>query len=344
MNKVVDIFLKLVTIDSPSGHEQGIINYVKNWLDKIGLNYQVDSAGNILAKKPGIGPPILFCVHMDTVGHKKGIKPILVGNKIIKSSEKTILGADNKAAVASLMVNIEESLSLKSFELLFTVDEENGGGLKKFPFDWIESKTGFTFDSIKPIGSIILKSPYICLFEAEFNGKASHSSTPENGVNALTPTIKALSKIKIGKLDKGETTINIGLINGGNGINIIPEKVIIKGEIRSYQKKLFNYHLSKIKTICKDSEFTANGFAPGYNHKKTSLLIKRVNKIYNSLNIEPKYYSYSAVSDANILNSKGIEVVNLGDGVENAHTINEQININDLTKLKMIIYKILRSL
>ena len=52
----------------------------------------------------------------------------------------------------------------------------------------------------------------------------------------------------------------------------------------------------------------------------------------------------SAVSDANILNSKGIEVINLGDGVENAHIVNEQININDLIKLKNIIYKILRSL
>ena len=67
MNKVVDLFLKLVKIDSPSSHEQGMIKYVKNWLDKIGLTYQVDSDGNILAKKPGISPPILFCTHLDTV-------------------------------------------------------------------------------------------------------------------------------------------------------------------------------------------------------------------------------------------------------------------------------------
>ncbi|MEK7110205.1 MAG: peptidase M20, partial [Patescibacteria group bacterium] len=126
MNKVVDLFLKLVRIDSPSSHEQGMIKYVKNWLDKIGLTYQVDPAGNILAKKPGIGPPILFCVHMDTVEPGQRIKPILVDNIIIKSSGNTILGADNKAAIASLMVAVEETLSLKSFELLFTVGEENG--------------------------------------------------------------------------------------------------------------------------------------------------------------------------------------------------------------------------
>lgn len=343
MNKVVDIFLKLVTIDSPSGQEQNMIKYVKNWLDKVGLNYQADPKGNILAKKPGIGPLVLFCVHLDTVEPGRRIQPIEVNNKIIKSSGKTILGADNKAAIASLMVAVEETLSLKSFELLFTVDEENGSGLIKFPFNWIKSKIGFTFDSIKPIGSIILRSPNICLFEAEFNGKASHSSTPENGINALIPAIKAINKIKVGKLDQGETTINIGLIKGGTGVNIIPDKVKIKGEIRSYKKKLFNLHLNEFKTIFKGSNFSTSDFAPGYSHKKTSVLVKKVKKIYDLLNIKPLYHSYSAVSDANILNSKGVEVINLGDGVENAHTVDEQIKIDNLIKLKNIIQEILVS-
>lgn len=344
MNKVVDTFLKLVTIDSPSGNEQGMIEYVKNWLDKIGLYYQVDLKGNILAKKPGIGPPILFCVHMDTVQPGIGIKPVFIDNKIIRSSGKTILGADNKAAIASLMSAVEETLTLKSFELLFTVGEENGSGLIKFPFNWIKSKIGFILDSIKPIGSIILRSPNICLFESEFNGKASHSSTPENGINALVPATKSINKIKVGSLDKKETTINIGIISGGTGVNIVPDKVIIKGEIRSYQKKLFNFHLNKLKTIFKGSNFLTSGFAPGYSHKKASELVKKVIKVYGFLNIKPQFFSYSAVSDANILNSKGIEVINLGDGVENAHTVNEQIKIDDLIKLKMIISKILRSL
>src|SRR3989339_1926830 len=344
MNKVVDIFLEIVTIDSPSGQEQGMIKYIKNWLDKVGLDYQVDSKGNILARKAGIGPPILFCVHMDTVQPGIGIKPIVVSNKIIKSSGKTILGADNKAAVASLMLAVEESLTLKSFELLFTVGEENGSGLNNFPFKWINSKIGFTFDSIKPIGSIILRSPNICLFKSEFNGKASHSSTPENGTNALIPAIKALNKIKVGKLNKGETTINIGLVNGGTGINILPEKVIIKGEIRSYQKKLFDLHLNKIKSIFRNSNFTTSGFAPGYSYKKSSILVNKTKNIYNLLNIKTLYHSYSAVSDANILNSKGLELINLGHGVKNAHTVNEHIKIDDLIKLRMIISKILRCL
>lgn len=345
MKNVVNIFLEIVQIDSPSGQEQGMTAYVKNWLEKIGLSYQIDALGNILAKNQGDGQSILFCVHMDTVEPGKGIKP-LVKNGIITSAGSTILSADNKAAVAAVLSAIEkytnEEKQQKAVELLFTVGEENGSGLQNFPFTWITSKKGYVFDSIKPIGSIILRSPYIYLFIAEFIGKASHSSVPEKGTNALLPAMKALNEMKLGKLDKGETTINIGLINGGTGINTVPEKITIKGEIRSYHKKLFDYHLNKIKTIFSKSKFATGGFAPGYHHKKTSLIIKKINEIYSSLNIKPQYYSYSAVSDANILNLQGIETVNLGDGVENAHTVKEQIKINDLIILQKIILSLLR--
>ncbi|KKP67868.1 MAG: hypothetical protein UR68_C0003G0055 [Candidatus Roizmanbacteria bacterium GW2011_GWA2_35_19] len=341
MYKAVSKFIEMVQIDSPSGHEQGMIEYVKNWLNKLGLGFQVDSAGNILAKKIENSPPILFCAHMDTVEPGKNIKPF-IKNDIIKSSGKTILGADNKAAIAALMAAVEESPNSKSFELLFTVDEENGNGLSKFPFDWIKSKIGFTFDSIKPIGSIILRSPYICLFEVEFSGKASHSSTPEKGTNALIPAINALSEVKIGKLNNGETTINVGLINGGTGINIIPDKFTLKGEIRSYQKNLFEKHIEKIKFIFKKGLLTFSGFAPGYSHKISSDLVKQVIQMYKSLDLNPTPFTYSAVSDANILNSKGIKTINLGDGVKNAHTVKEYIAVNNLLNLQKVIFYLLR--
>lgn len=344
MKNVIGLFLKLVSIDSPSDHEQDMIIYVKNWLDKIGLEYKIDNKNNIFAKNRGIGRPLLFCVHLDTVEPGQGIKPV-IKNGVIKSTGKTILGADNKAAVTALMSALEEYLEKeknpKSFELLFTVGEETGNGLDNFNFNHIKSKYGFVFDSLQPIGSLILRSPFICSFKAEFKGKASHSSTPEKGINALLPAIKALSKIKVGKLDDGETTINIGLINCGTGINTVPEQVIIQGEIRSYSKELFENHLKKIKSVFSASEFTTFGFAPGYCHEKSSLLVKKVNKTYRALGINLKYYSYSAASDANVLNSKGIKIINLGDGVENAHTVQEQIKINDLIRLKKIILNLL---
>jgi len=346
MKNIINIFLELVQIDSPSEEEQDMTLYVRKWLEKIGLSFDVDSAGAIVAKQLGVGPSTLFCVHMDTVNPGKGIKP-KIKDGVITSSGNTILGADNKAAVAALMIAVEEYQASegekKAFELLFSIGEESGNGLGAFPFESIKSKQGFVFDAVSPIGTIVLRSPSICSFKALYSGTASHSSVPEQGKNALIPALQALSRIAIGKQDGGETMINIGLIHGGTGVNTVPNQVAIEGEIRSYEKNLFDSHIKKIKTIFGDAKLTLSGFAPGYSHGETSPLINKIKNIHTKLNIVSICDSYSAVSDANILNMKGIETINIGDGVYNAHTNVEYIKKNDLLQLKDIILNLLNN-
>lgn len=350
----IDRFLKIIKIDSQSAQEKRIINYLIKWLTQHQISYRIDKLGNILAKNNVVGKPILFCVHMDTVQPGKGIKPI-IKDGVIKSSGDTILGADNKATLACLLNAVEKYLKFekkpRAFELLFTVKEETGGGVEFFPFNWIKSKEGFIFDSAKPLGGIILRSPYISNFHVEIIGKACHASEPNNGLNSFPPMFAALVKIKTGKLDYGLTTINIGKINGGTGINIIPDKIKISGEMRSYDKKLFDKHLIKIEKIFTDQlknkllkiKFLKDGFCPGYQHNKKDYIVKKVIKIYNNLNLKPKYYFKSGISDANILNRAGIKTVNLTDGVKNPHTLNESLKIKDLEKLTKIIYSFLLS-
>lgn len=241
---------------------------------------------------------------------------------MITSSGNTILGADNKASVASIMTTVETLNKEKNhipYEILFTVREEIGGGCELFPFQIIDAKKGFVFDCAKPIGGIVLQSPYIINFQVNFTGAPAHTSTPNLGKNALIPVIQALKSIRIGIIDRRKTMLNIGLINGGNGLNIIPYYIEIAGEIRSYEYMLFKNCRKKIEDIFTQEakktritlSFTTNGYCPGYKHKTTSPFIRKVKKLYQTLNIKPVYYQYSGVSDANILNKAGIEMVNL---------------------------------
>lgn len=346
---VLKTFLEIIKINSPSGLECNMIFYIKSWLKQHNVSFKVDKVGNILARINGSGNPILFCVHLDTVEPGKAIKPVFT-NEIIKSSGDTILGADNKATIACLLCAVEKYLSdnkkhLRAFELLFTVKEEVGGGVEYFPFKWVKSKVGYIFDSAKPLASIILQSPYITNFHAVINGKACHSSQPQKGINAFMPAIKALNKIKTGQVDGGKTTINVGKLAGGTGINIVPDKITISGEVRSYSKNLFEKNLTKIKNLFNKEaklykagfNFLTAGFCPGYKHDKNSLFIKKTYKILADSGFKPKYYYKSAVSDANILNYAGITTVNLGDGVKNPHSSKESIALNDLQKLTEII-------
>lgn len=347
MKKVVDYFQRIVQIDSPSGQETQMSQYLQSWLKKNNFKFKIDKVGNIYAKR-GTGKLILFSAHMDTVNPGMGIKP-KIKNGYVTSSGDTILGADNKACIAALLTALESVHQNQALELIFSVKEETGGGIEYFPFNWIKSKSGFIFDSAQPLGGMILRSPNIYNFHIELKGKAAHASIPNKGKNALIPALQILKDIPIGELDSKETTINVGLISAGTGINTVPETVKVAGEVRSYNKKLFDKHLAKIKSLVKKvaSKFSISytyvqdGYCPGYEINQSDQLIKQVKAVYEDLNIQPKLYNYSGISDANILNANGIKTVNLADGVIGPHTTKEKVSIADLNKLTKIIAKII---
>ena len=338
-------FIKLVKISSPSGSESAMSIYLQTWLAAHNFKFQIDSVGNIYATNKKQGNPFLLCTHMDTVQPGENIQPV-IENGIIKSDGKTILGADNKAAMAAIM-NAVEGNDNRHLELLFTVKEETGGGVEFFPFGWIKSKKAIIFDSSKPLGGVILRSPFIYNFDVQFIGKSAHASTPDDGINAFTPAFQALSSLGVGYSDKKETTINIGLIEGGTGINTIPDTMHIQGEIRSYDKTLFESHLKKIQAFFEQESkkyhvtcsFSTNGYCAGYSYAKLNAFIKQIASVYEKVGLKTQYYEYSGISDANVLNEHGIQTVNLTDGTQYPHTTKEQITVSDLNKLSEIVKK-----
>lgn len=349
MNDIVETFKEIVQIDSPSGEEDKMSHYLENFLKDIGFKYTKDKTGSILTTNFN-NPKLLICAHMDTVEPGRNITPV-VKNKYIEANGKTILGADNKAAVSAIMYALKSFINihgkLPNIEILFTVKEETGGGLEFFPLNLIKSKQGVTFDYAQPIGKIIISSPYIYNFKILFTGKAAHASQPDDGVNSLLPAIKFIESIPNGKIDDGKTTINVGQVNSGSGINIVPEKTTVFGEIRSTSKSLFNNHLKAIKTnatkiskeFALDLDFKVDGYCPGYEYSHNDPLIKKIKDIYSSLNIDTGYDKSAGISDANILIGAGIKTVNLSDGCENPHTTIERISIDNLKSLQAVVLK-----
>ncbi len=338
MNKQIELFLKLVKIYSPVGNEKPIIDFLVQWLKKRKIKFNIDKRGNIFFGFYKNTKPILFSAHVDTVKSPLGkINPI-VNRRFIKAGKNMILGADNKASLSALLTLVDwylEKKPEKSMEILLTAGEEDGSDLVNFQFSKIKSKLGFVFDSIAPIGTIILASPYITNFEINFFGKVSHSSKPELGANAFLKGINFLKKFPPKIYKKDDLIFNLGLIKGGQGINIIPDRLTIKGEIRSLKKDKFFEKIDYLKKyfINTKDKLIFSGFCPGYYHKKNDIEIKKIRKIFKKLNIKSKFENSFAVSDANELNDKRIKVINLGDGVYNAHTDKEKINIKDLKNI-----------
>lgn len=340
---VVNTFLDLVKIDSPSGYENNIREYLSKRLALLGSYPEIDNRGNLFGKIDGVGEPSLLCAHMDTVEPGRGVNPVMSGD-VIKSKGKTILGADNKVAVAAILeaLNFVDVSKRRALEIIFSVCEETNGGINKFNFDKLKSKSGIVADSSNPVGTIILSAPWIEELKIEVLGLAAHAGRPENGINALTVVTKAMNQLKWGRVDD-ETTSNIGLIRGGQATNTIPDRILLEGEVRSFSKMKLERNIKKInKVFSYETQnmkakliFKSELYCPGYNHSTAD--VAEIVRAINKTGIRPRFDTTFGGSDANTFNLNGIKVVNIGDGTMNTHTVNESISVKDLVNLTKVI-------
>lgn len=342
--RLLDTFLDLVQINSPSGHEERIIHELYKLTSGMGVTAKKYFYGNLILKKKGFGGPLLLSAHVDTVEPGRGVRPIVESGDIM-SSGNTILGADNKIAVACMIellrVLKENDRKHRSLEIIFTRSEEVGSlGAVNLDYAKIKSKTGYIFDSANPIGTIIIASPFYNRFDIEIVGKAAHASLPNKAVNALSVFSKAYAKMEFGKISEN-TLINIGFINGGSVRNTIPGKVELKGEVRSFKEeeiekysKLYIREFYKLARMyggkIKSSLVRENG---GYQYSSSDDFLKITKDILKKSGIAFKLKKVWGCSDANIFIGHHIKVLNLGNGSINPHTKNESVSVANLHKL-----------
>jgi tripeptide aminopeptidase len=115
MSETLDLFLELARLRTPPGEERAAADVVSRYLRDLALDVHEDGAGavvggdtgNLLARLPATdgagGVPIVLCAHLDTVPAEGSIEPVLEDG-VVRNAAGTILGADNKSAVASMLV------------------------------------------------------------------------------------------------------------------------------------------------------------------------------------------------------------------------------------------------
>src|SRR5205085_10984793 len=173
-----ELFAELCAIPSQFGHERACADRVAAELRGLGLEVEEDDAaaesgaecGNLLARIPPAaqgagsanGRGVVLCAHLDTVGHDGVVEPVLEDG-VWRSVGETILGADNKAAVAVFLGVAHRAVAEPppvGIELLFTVSEENAlAGAKAFDVSRLRSDWGYVLDHASPIGEIVVARP-----------------------------------------------------------------------------------------------------------------------------------------------------------------------------------------
>ena len=371
--RMTEHLMDIIRIDSPSRREKDVAAKLEREMKDLGAECFYDDAGekiganvgNLMVKLSGTKndvPPFFLCSHMDTVSPGEGIKP-KVENGVMRSDGTTILGSDDKSGV-SIIVEVlrtlkENNIPHGDIEVAFTICEEVGLlGAKFLDASSFKSTYGIVLDSSTP-QRLVLRCPCSDIMDVKIHGVEAHSGLcPENGISAVEVLSDAVSKMKLGRIDH-ETTANIGKVNGGSAINIVPGLVEIKAEARSHDEEKLDAQIQHMRDCFLEAAESRKLFLDGERlGARTEIEIERVYPVMNvspeatvtklvleaasNLNYDIALHTSGGGCDANYINEKGIECVNLGTGMYELHTVNEYLLLDEFRRSAEIVLETIK--
>jgi tripeptide aminopeptidase len=349
--QLLDDFVRLCEIESPSRRERKVADAMRAELESLGLEVEEDDsgadtgseAGNLLARIPGPldSPTVLLCAHLDTVPLSAPVE-VAQENGVLSNRHEAILGADNKAAVATVLGaarRLAGGGSPVGLELLFTTCEEVAlAGAKAVDRGRMNSDFGYVFDHASPVGEVVLGSPTYYRLELDVRGQAAHAGIrPEAGRNAIAAAARAVAAMDLGRLDD-VTTANVGEILGGSAANVVAERCQVVLEARSLDDSRAGEVVSAMVDAATeaasdaecDVETTVERLFRGYRLQRSAPVVETAARALESCGIEPLYINTGGGSDANALIAAGLPMVNLANGTERNHQPDESVTVDAL--------------
>ena len=367
------LLIELIKIDSLSRRERDVALRLQCEMEDLGARVLIDDAGdkvggnvgNLIAHFPGTvagAAPLLLSAHMDTVVPGEGILPIRDGD-ILRTDGRTVLGGDDKSGVAIicevLRVIRENGLRCGDVDVVFTICEEAGLiGAKCLDVSRLRARTGLVLDS-DSVGFLFTRAPAANRMEFRVFGLEAHAGVcPERGINAIQVAARGIAQMRLGRIDH-ETTANIGVVEGGMAVNIVPNQVVLRGEARSHDPEKLARQTEHMQRCLEDAAACSVLELDGRRHSarieakierdydrmdvpESAPIVKLVHAAAKNLHLDVKTLATGGGCDANVLNQKGLVVANLSTGMREIHTVNEWLDLKDLHLSARIVLEILQ--
>ena len=365
--------LELVRIDSLSRREGAIAARLKEIIESLGGTVFMDDAGSAVGGEVGNlvahfdggaagAEPMLLSAHMDTVAPGEGVVPVVEGD-VIRSDGRTVLGGDDKSGIAIILEVIEalaeDGVHHGDIDVVFTICEEVGLlGAKHLDLDLVRATTGLVLDS-DSIGFLITKAPAVNHLEFEVHGLEAHAGIcPERGISAIQVAAQGIAAMPLGRIDD-ETTANLGLVSGGTAVNIVPNRVLLKGEVRSHDEEKLERQTQTMRECLQRAVAGVAVEVNGRVHEARlearivreydrmdlpheTAIVRRVHEAARNLGFAVDTVAKGGGCDANVFNKRGLQVANLASGMRDIHTVHEWLDVNDLVSAARIIHEVLR--
>lgn len=215
----------LINIPSESGNEEAVGFFLRDYLESLGWTVELqavsDNQHNVIAYL-NERPRVFLSTHMDVV------PPHIEASE----DDEKIYGrgsCDAKGIIASQIFAAENlrKQGIEDIGLLYTVDEEQGStGARKANQHPLAAKCEYLINGEPTDNDLAIGSKGTFRFKIVAEGKAAHSAYPEQGESAIEKLIEVLQDVRRADFPNdeffGETTVNIGLIEGGLALNVIP--------------------------------------------------------------------------------------------------------------------------
>ncbi|MBI4299719.1 MAG: M20/M25/M40 family metallo-hydrolase [Chloroflexi bacterium] len=372
-DRLKEHLLGLLATDSVSRHEKAIAEKLRRDLEALGAAVEMDDAGervkgdsgNLIARLSGVvasAPPLLLEAHMDTVVPGEGVKPIVQGH-IVRSDGSTVLGGDDKTGVAAIVEAVralkESGAPHGDLEVVFTICEEVGLlGAKHLDVSRLRSKMGLILDSDE-VTHLYIKAPSAEAYRFKIHGLAAHAGIwPERGISAIRIASEAIAAMKLGRIDE-ETTANVGTISGGAARNIVPQYVEMRGEARSHSEAKLEEQRRHMMRCFEEAAARHRVVVEGAEHAgRVETVVERdyermdvpedapivllTKQAGTDVGLEIETKATGGGSDANVFNRKGIVSVILGTGMRDVHTVNEWLDVREVTKAAAVVLGVIR--
>lgn len=351
--RLFDRFVRLCETPSISGCEREVADMVLAELLSVGVEAHEDEtqavtgsgSGNIVARIPGRSDSwVAFFAHLDTVPHADPIEVELYDG-VYRSAGKTILAADNKAAVsviAELAARHAQSQPEIGIELVFTTGEEIGmKGAGALDVKSLRSSFGYALDLPDQIGTIVTSTPTHNQVTAHFKGIEAHAGVnPQDGRSAIVAAAAAVGAMKLGRIAEG-TTANVGVVEGGTAFNVVPAYCRVEAEARSKDDETASAVTQSLIDACTwaaseggcDVDVEVIEKFRGYEMRSSVPGIVAAREAFERCGIEASEVSTGGGSDANALIENGFECILLGNATTNPHTPSETVAAADLLKM-----------
>lgn len=364
--ELVHLLKQIVALESPTDDKKAVdacVSFTVKELKKVGCKvttYPQKDTGDLIVAEfaPGqvkeADDEILVLTHLDTVWPvgKIAKMPFYVqGNRLYGPGV-----LDMKAGLIMLLASLRalDGLNVKpqkKITVFVNSAEETGSAASTDLIRKLARRASLVLclEPALPGGALKLERKGRLVVRMDVHGRSAHGGTPEKGVSAVEELVAQIARFR--RLRTGETTVNVGLMGGGEKTNVVAESAWAVLDIRFWKAA----DRDRVLKILRESapalrgariRITVESTTPPMEKTKASgKVFAQAQEIAAGMGLTLKAGKTGGGSDASIAAGMGIPTLDgLGPDGDGLHAENEHLLVPSLIERTALLTELLKTL